>query len=178
MKTKQELRKIAKQIRQKLDIQKISKNIHKMLFDLPEYHKAKNIFIYHSFQDEVNTLDLFNDKEKNWFIPRISNDNLLVCKYCSDSLIENNFGIKEPSTSVIEELSSIDIVILPALMADKKGNRLGYGKGFYDRFLNSLNHTPLKILLLPEEVLQEEIPCEQHDCKVDLIITQCNIYRF
>lgn len=178
MKTKQELRKIAKKIRKTLDIEKISKDIHKKLLDLPEYSEAKNIFAYHSFQCEISTLDFFKDKEKNWFIPKVNNDNLLVCKYFSEALIENDFGIKEPITSIIEEVSNIDVIILPALMADKKGSRLGYGKGFYDRFLNSLSHNPLKILLLPEEVLQEEIPSEAHDCKVDLIITQCNIYRF
>lgn len=177
MKTKQELRIIAKQIREALDIELISLDIHKKLLTLPEYIQSENIFTYHSFKDEICTTDFFKDKEKNWFVPRIDKDELLVCEYCFDSLVENKFGIKEPSTSIIDEVVDIDMVILPALMADKKGNRLGYGKGFYDRFLNSLPHSPTKVLLIAEEVLQDEIPFEVHDCKCDLIITQCNIYR-
>ena len=177
MTTKQELRKIAKQIRKTLDIESISKNIQKSLLSLPEYCDVKNIFTYHSFVDEISTLGFFKDKGKNWFVPKIHNDNLLACEYCSHALTKNKFGIKEPTTPIIETNSKIDMIILPALMADKKGNRLGYGRGFYDRFLNSLSHSPLKILLIPEELLQEKIPCEEHDCTVDLIITQCNIYR-
>lgn len=177
-KTKQELRAIARQIRASLNVEHISADIHKKLLTLPEYATSKNIFTYHSFKDEICTVDFFKDKRKNWFVPRIDKHDLLVCEYRSEFLIENKFGIKEPiETSIIEEISNIDMVILPALMADRKGNRLGYGKGFYDRFLNSLSHSPLKVLLIPEEALQDEIPSEAHDCKCDVIITQCNIYR-
>lgn len=177
MKSKQELRKIAKQIRQTLNIELISLNIKKKLLTLPEYSVSKNVFTYYSFKDEIYTIDFFKDKEKNWFVPKIDKDDLLVCEYCSESLVENSFGIKEPNTTTIKNTDSIDMVILPALMADRKGNRLGYGKGFYDRFLNSLQHSPTKVLLLPEELLKDDIPSEAHDCKSDLIITQCNIYR-
>ncbi len=171
-----ELRKKAKQIRKSLDINEISKRITDKLLNLPEYKISKNIFSYHSFKDEVDTLNLFQDTSKNWFIPRVHENHLLVCEYDKNLLVENCFGIKE-SMKEHSDSANLDIVILPGLMADKSGNRLGYGKGYYDRFLSSLSHSPKKILLLPEELLIDELPIEEHDYKCEIIITQHNVYR-
>ena len=110
-------------------------------------------------------------------MPKISGENLLVCSYLAETMEKNCLGILEPT--IPDKLSEkvIDMVILPALMADKCGNRLGYGKGYYDRFLNSLEYSPKKVILLPEELYINKLPVEEHDYKCEIIVTQHNVYR-
>lgn len=174
---KQEYRKLAKEIRKSLDIKSISEGILFNLTRLPEYIESKSIFTYCSFQDEVSTISLFSDNSKNWLVPKISGENLLVCNYLAETMEKNCLGIFEPTFPDKLSEKVIDMVILPALMADKCGNRLGYGKGYYDRFLNSLEYSPKKVILLPEELYVNQLPVEEHDYKCEIIVTQYNVYR-
>ncbi len=173
---KKELRILAKDIRKKLDISTISEKIIDNFVSSSEYEQSLNILAYHSFSDEVNTHALFKKNGKNWFIPRINEDDLEVCLY-EPNLSKNKFGILEPRGVDCQDPSIIDLVILPALMVDKRGHRLGYGKGFYDRFLSQNCNSINKVVFIPEELFVETIYPEAHDCAVNLIITQCNIYR-
>ncbi len=175
--TKNKLRNEAKEIRKKLNIVDISKRINEKFLSLPEYSNSKNIFCYYSFGHEVVTHDLFSIKEKNWYIPKIKEKSLEVCLFDKEKLIANKYGIKEQVNPTCIMPDSIDIAILPALMADKSGHRLGYGKGYYDRFLNEKCNAFCKIIFIPEELLRENLITEKHDCPANIIITQCNIYR-
>lgn len=85
-------------------------------------------------------------------------------------LDQNQFGIFEPTHGTPVEISRIEAVIVPLLVADKQGNRLGYGRGFYDRFLNQCNPQCKKIGLSLFN-LEETIPTDEWDIKLDLIIT-------
>lgn len=177
MHSKDEIRKKAKALRKKLDIQKISDIIIKNLISLDEYKKAKIIFCYNSFGDEICTQELFKDSAKNWLIPKVEGDNLLICPYDKNCLKKSQWGIYEPTTESKIDLACIDLIILPALAADKTGARLGYGKGFYDKILKKIKKNAQKIILISEELLIEGIPQEKHDEKCDLIITQKGIYK-
>lgn len=180
MYSKKELRAQAKNIRKSIDIELISSKILDNLINLPEFKSSKTIFSYYSFQEEIKTELLFKNKEKNWYIPKIADCNLLVCKFDEKSLLQNKYGISEPSANNLKEIENkndIDMIILPALMSDKKGYRLGYGKGFYDRFVNSLEKSIHLVTLVPQQLLVEELPTEPHDCKCHIIITENTIYR-
>ena len=169
MNNKQQLRIWAKEERKKLDIPKISLELLHKLKETEEYRQAKNIMIFYPLKDEINLLGLLEDSDKNFYLPKIDGENLLCCFFSKDTeLCESCFKTKEPTTEPVEK-SLIDLVIVPALAVDKNNYRLGYGGGFYDRFLSGVNIT--KIVCVPKELLVETVYPEKHDIKIDKVIT-------
>ena len=168
---KNELRKKYKEYRNKLNTVLLSQKIKQNLLKLPEYIKAKNILAYYSFGSEVYTLDYFSDTDKNWFLPKIEGENLLVCKYEKEKLVQNKYKIYEPEGTYIENPKILDMVIIPAVAADKNGYRLGYGKGFYDRFLKNLNNSVKKVVLVYDDLFVSNIFPENHDVRCSIIVT-------
>ena len=174
---KKELRKKSKLIRSFLDIEKISEKVKKNLISTDEYKTSKNILAYYSKESEISTVDYFNDETKNWFLPKIQEENLLVCKYEKDKLQINQYNIKEPTTPKIDNLTSIDLILVPAIAADVNGYRIGYGRGYYDRFLVYSNINAKTIILTCEDLLYETIYPDKQDVKCSMIITEKNVYR-
>lgn len=167
--TKYELRKWAKEERKKLNIKSISQTLVKKLQESDEYKSAKNIMIFYPKENEVDLLALLEDKSKNFFLPKISGDNLLCCPYNrANELCESCFKTKEPTTEPANQ-SILDLIIVPALAVDKNNYRLGYGGGFYDRFLEGVNIT--KLVCIPKELVVETVYPEEHDIKIYKIIT-------
>lgn len=179
MYSKENFRIKAKEIRKTLDIKLISSEIYKKLTALKEYKESTSIFCYYSFRDEIVTQNFFKDKTKKWYIPKTDKENLLICEYNENYLVKSKFGVLEPSLENLKEIKNkneIDLIILPALMIDKEGYRLGYGKGYYDKLLNSLDNLPTLISIIPESLLVEKLPVEKHDHKCHIIITENNVY--
>ncbi len=175
---KSQIRNFAKNYRKTVDVKNLSLKIQQNLYSLPEYDKAKNIFSYISFGDEVCTLDYFNNISKNWYIPKIDKNNLLVIPYDKDNLVLNKYNILEPGTNVKNiNPNKLDMVIIPALAADRNGYRIGYGKGFYDRFLSALKSAPIKVTLVFSDLLFENIYPDKFDISSDIIITDKEILR-
>lgn len=174
---KPELRKRAKEIRIGLNIQALSEAVCQRVKELTEFKNAKNVFFYYPKGDELNLLTLCG-KEKNFYLPRVDGKNLLVCPYdCSTKLEESEFKILEPCSAAVSP-EIIDFAIIPCLMADKKLFRLGYGGGFYDRFIPQLRPDCVKIAVVAEQLLVEKLPVEKHDIPMDIIVTeQLNIFR-
>lgn len=172
---KSDLRKYSKSIRNNLPVLEYSEIICGKLKSLELYRKAKNILIYSSFSSEISTKHLLNE-DKKIFLPRISGEELEICSYEGINNCQlNKYGILEPTTEKITDYSNLEIALIPALCASKSGYRLGYGKGYYDRFIPNLSKSCLKILLLPEELIFDNIPTEAHDTRADIIITQRNV---
>lgn len=162
------LRKWIKEERKKLDIEKISQKLCKKLVETKEFQNAKNIMFYYPLDFEINLLEITNDKTKNFYLPKINGKELLCCPYLeSEELCLSCFKTKEPSTLPINK-NLIDLVIVPVLAVDKNNYRLGYGGGFYDRFLSDINVH--KIACLPKEFVLETVFPEKHDIKIDKII--------
>ncbi|MDD3593693.1 MAG: 5-formyltetrahydrofolate cyclo-ligase [Candidatus Gastranaerophilales bacterium] len=176
MNSKKELRNPAKEIRSKINMHDISKLIIAKLLNTSVWQNSKNIALYYPFGSEINLTPLF-DENKNFYLPKIFGDTMNFCPYkTGDVLKENIYGIKEPQTEVIAPKIT-DLIILPALMADVNGNRLGYGKGYYDKFLTLNKIKAAKVVLIPHELLLENLPCDTWDVKSDLIITQFHVYE-
>ena len=118
---------------------------------------------------EIDLLSLLDDN-KNFYLPRVCGDFLEVCPYkCGDLLNISSFNIKEPcSNSVLPDI--LDLVFVPALMADNFGYRLGYGGGFYDRFLKKYPYINT-ILPISSKLIVDELPHDIYDCKVKTIIS-------
>lgn len=170
--TKIELRKKAKQIRSSLDIEKISEKIVDNILGLDLYQKAKNIMIFYPIGHEINLLRLLKDKSKNFYLPKVYGEELLVCPYkLRDELTLSAFKTQEPITEPVDS-NILDIVFVPALMVDKNKHRLGYGGGFYDRFLSKNAINASKIVAIPSELIINELPSESFDAKIDVTICE------
>jgi 5-formyltetrahydrofolate cyclo-ligase len=92
-------------------------------------------------------------------------------------LIENKYGIPEPSEGEIIDEKKIDLVLIPLLVFDRQGNRIGYGKGFYDRFLAMCRPDVKKIGLSFEDPVEKILP-DKFDVPLDFCITPHRIYNF
>ena len=158
-----------------------SKSIAKLLYSTLEYKEAKNIFIYMSFNSEVDTIQIIEQSfklGKKIFIPYILKDKEIMHAIeieAFNNLKRNCYGILEPvfDKSKIND-DNIDLVIVPGIVFDKKGNRIGYGGGYYDRFL--LKNKNLHIIGLSFEIqIVENILNKKHDIPMNKIITEKRI---
>ena len=178
---KQELRQDILKKRNNLtsfEIKGKSEKIKQLLFSLPEYKNSKKILYYVSFGSEVNTHNMIKEslKTKKVVVPKIKEQNLILSRIYSFSELSNSsYNILEPvKTKRIDE-KKIDLIIVPGIAFDKKGNRIGYGKGYYDKLLKKLNAK--KIALSFEMQLINNIPKQKHDVSVDMIISEKKIYN-
>ncbi|MBO6087790.1 5-formyltetrahydrofolate cyclo-ligase [bacterium] len=174
---KSELRCRAKDIRKTLDIEEISRKICEKIRHFEDYEHAQNVMIFYPIKYEINLLELLEDK-KNFYLPKVYNSGklknesgkeILVCPYSSD-LKKSELNIYEPCTEPINP-EVLDLIFVPALIVDKNNYRLGYGGGFYDRFL--MKYPDIKTIVpIPKELITEKLPHSEFDVKVDEIIFQ------
>ena len=139
----------------------------------PQFKAAKTVFCYVSAKGEVGTRELIVEllKEKGVLVPYCTDKegNMICVKINSlDDLKEGKFGIPEPKKNVEFPKEKIDFAIVPAVAFDKKGYRLGYGKGYYDRFLSDIN--PFKLGVCAKEFYLKEIPHDEYDVKMDDVL--------
>jgi len=143
-----------------------------LLIDFAHENRAKTVACYISFGDEPNT-NVFvkhcqlSDQIK-LYVPRVSGETLEWVEY-NENQVRHKLGMNEPLGQPID-LNNVDLLVVPALAADHQGNRLGRGKGFYDRALASITAKKIVVVVHDNELYQE-IPVEKHDAKVDTICT-------
>ena len=136
---------------------------------------ADKILMYHSLPDELSTID-FIDKwhtRKRFFLPRVNGVNLDVLPYDRTRLQYGSFHIEEPTGDDIEDIDNIELIIVPGIAYDNRGNRVGRGKGYYDRLLSRTKAT--KIGIGYDFQLVDEIDSEPHDITMDIVITDSRI---
>lgn len=165
----------------KEEIKEKSNKIKEKLFSLPEFKDAKNILFYVSFNDEVDTQEIIKEllanKENNIIVPYVVENNPILQLSEIKNLNElepKTLGILEPKGNFIREFSpkKLDLVIVPGLVFDKNGHRIGYGYGYYDRFLKKLDKDVVKIGFGFEFQIVDKIPEEKHDVPVDIMVTE------
>lgn len=172
MSDKNELREKAKKIRKLLDMESISSKIVNTMRETEIYDAAKNIMIFYPLQDEINLLPLLKDIDKNFYLPKVSGDDLLVCPYKEgDQLSVSSFNTQEPLTQPVDP-DVLDMIFVPALLADKKFHRIGYGRGFYDRFLNKHALKAIRIVPVPSVLVVDELPSDEFDAQFDVILDE------
>jgi len=172
LKSKNYLREKYKKLRDNLSKEFIIKNSLKLCLKLYKYlkpFKFKKIMLYYPLKKEINVKPLFYYfKNKIILFPKV--EGLLIYPYKVKSLKhfkKGKFKIFEPPKNFVKMLTP-DIVIVPGIVFDKEGYRLGFGKGYYDRFLKSFM---FKIGVTLDEFLVNKLPREKFDKKVDFIIT-------
>ncbi len=133
---------------------------------------ADKVLMYHSLPDELSTHSFLRKwgSRKHFFLPRVNGVNLDILPYEESRLELGSFHIEEPTGHDTVDPSEIELIVVPAVAYDRRGNRLGRGKGFYDRLLGDVKAT--KIGVGYEFQLLDELPAEQHDVPMDMIITQ------
>jgi len=156
-----------------------SKKIAEKFLSLSQLKKAKNILLYYPHKNEVDTRfiirQLLRSKNFNLFLPKVVGTDLVPVKIKDLSALKKGYaGIMEPEGGEISP-EKIDIVVVPAVAFDREGHRLGYGKGYYDRFLKKTG--ALKVGVAYDFQIVEKLPREQHDVPVDLIITPTRLIK-
>ena len=168
MEDKIDLRIQAKYIRKQLDISKLSSCAVKLVRENETYLQAKNVMLYYPTKYEIDLLALLDD-DKNFYLPKVSGKDLLVCPFKrNEKVVLSSLKIKEPC-SLPSNPEILDLIIVPALMIDKNGYRLGYGGGFYDRFLNKYSGTKT-LTVIPDKLFTDNLPREEFDRKIDEFI--------
>ena len=141
------------------------------------FESSEKIFIYVGFGSEITT-ETFIKKwinKKQIFVPKIENGKMNLIHLKSwDELAPGHFGVLEPTSSDYYE-GKIDLVVTPSIVFDNNGYRLGYGKGYYDKYFSSREYD-ISVGLSYHKLLQDNVPKEDHDIKVDVIITEEKIF--
>lgn len=133
---------------------------------------AGKILLYHSLPDELPTHDFIDrwHTRKRLFLPRVNGMNLEILPYDRKRLASGAFHIEEPSGDDITDVSEIELAVVPGIAFDREGNRVGRGKGYYDRLLPGIK--ALKIgVCFDFQYIEEGIEAEEHDARVDIVIT-------
>lgn len=165
---------IFEKIKNKKDKDVSSKAIFEKLIFLDAYKKAKIIFIYMSLKSEVDTSIIIKNAlqdKKTVGMPAVKEE-LVFIKIDKDTTYKKGaLGVLEPTAG--EELKACDLIIVPMVAFDKKCNRMGHGKGYYDKFLADKSCYKIGIAFAEQEIDFAVFP---HDIAMDMVITENNIY--
>lgn len=148
-----------------------------MLEQTAAFMMSENILLYHSLPDELSThsfIDKWHER-KRFYLPRVNGLNLEILPYSKSHMHLGAFSIEEPDGDDTTDMAQIDMVVVPAVAYDRKGNRIGRGKGYYDRLLN--NTKAIKIGVAYDFQLVDDIEADPHDVAVDYVITERGILR-
>lgn len=184
---RQELRTSVLNARQQLstaDLREKSTQIVSHLSTLSEWQRARTVLLYVAFRNEVETRDLIDQavsEGKRVLLPvsiKKTRELQLYGVNGSRDLVEGTYGIMEPRRDG-EAVSpdQVDLVIVPGVVFDRQGNRLGYGAGYYDRFLERCRKDAARIALAFDLQVVDDLPSEPHDQRIDYIITETKVHR-
>ncbi len=168
--------KAAKEIFSKTELKQMSDNVFAQLEELPVFTTASNIFIYNSLSDEVQTMDFIQkwNGTKNFFLPVMKGNSLVFREFhLHTTFSKASLNVLEPNGDDFTDYSDVDIVIVPGVAFDTNMNRMGRGKGYYDRFLSQID--VVKIGVCFNFQLFDNIPSDIYDIKMDYIITDNQI---
>lgn len=160
----------------------LSERIHKKLIMMDEWNRARTIMLYISVGSEVMTLPLINQvvsEGRTLVLPKVVDRRIVAVAVGKRfRLVSGYKGILEPCVGEVFD-STIDVAIIPLVGFDKRGYRLGYGGGFYDRFLSENMHmVGVRVGIAYECQMVEFLPVEVHDVKLDIVVTERQIHRF
>ena len=171
---KKELRAQIKALKKQHTKEQLMEQSEKILAKLeqhPDFIKAERIMLYNALPDEVQTLD-FLEKwhlQKTIILPTVVGDDIIPVEYAQETTFAvGDFNILEPQNEPYT--GDFDLMVVPGVAFDRKGNRIGRGKGYYDRFLSQ--HLEVKrIGICFDFQLVDEVPAEPFDIRMDEVIS-------
>jgi 5-formyltetrahydrofolate cyclo-ligase len=185
MKSKKEIRERIKKKREKLskeEVKERSSLIFSNLLIVPAFFRSEVVHLYISSKNnEVDTHNIIRwllKEKKRVVVPVVDVETKTMRHseiFSLSELAVNPYGIYEPKLEQPVKTSELDCIIIPALAVDRKGNRVGFGGGFYDRFLQNVQLPT--IALAYEFQLLEELPVEEFDVKISAIVTENQIIK-
>jgi len=171
-------------------IESKSEKIEKGLFALPDFHRAKTVMFYVSFRSEVETDRMIRKAlglGKRVVVPAVDGERIVLAevKNFEKELIEGRFGIREPKREFRRRVDTrqIDLVVVPGVVFDRWGGRVGYGRGYYDRFLRSKSIPSRRgrsrqcslVGLAFDLQIARKIPLGENDVRVNKIVTESGV---
>jgi len=157
----------------------------KRLLALPEFERAQTLMIYLPLPKEVDVAPIALrawQRDKTLAAPKILWDRRhmipIVIRSLDSGLVVNQRGLREPADGEPLSPEALDLAIVPALAFDRRGNRLGRGAGFYDRFLNPDQFRGVAVGLGFREQVVDELPVTANDVPVHVLITDEDTLRF
>ena len=166
------LRNNAKIIRNNIDKETCSAQIVKHILNWSIYKSSHNIMLFYPLGSEISLLELLKDSDKNFYFPVVEDDSIYPVLYDSKKGFKTGkYNIMEPIGEKLSDYSILDLIFVPALAVDMEGFRLGYGKGYYDRFLLHVSDSCNKVVPISTKLIFDKLPRENHDMAVDYIIS-------
>lgn len=185
---KDEIRKAAHAARRaQADKDAVSTSITDRVMQLPAYQQARAVMYYVDVRDEARTrqaLPVALQSDKKIVIPFCVDGELeLFYLESMDELEEGAYRILEPKAELRDvpekrvSVSELDLILVPGVAFDRRGGRTGHGKGYYDKLLQHASlDTPLVALAFDCQIF-EEIPMQEHDIFMDLVVTETAVYE-
>lgn len=158
---------------EELYIKDYSNKIVSLIKNDPSFKKAKNIGIYHPIRGEIDLTGLLeNTSNKKFYLPKVEGENIIFIEYNKNTkLAKNKYGILEP---VSGKDTKLDLIFVPALLYNENNYRIGYGAGYYDRYLKDKNIIKIGISYLFSFFNFKEDP---YDIKLDYVISLKEYYK-
>lgn len=156
------------------ELRELSFAVMQRLLKHPSLRAAHTVMLYYSLPDEVCTHTIVDSLlmcDKRILLPRVTGEGTMELRRYTGprDLVKGAYGIMEPTGDVFNDYMSIDLAIVPGMAFDRSGNRLGRGKGYYDRFLPQLGHAYKIGVCFPFQML-ESIPTDAHDVRMDEVL--------
>lgn len=174
MQTKAELRKIMATEKRKLSAQQCQAQaecVFSKLEQMPQFKQAKVVAAYWSLPDELNTHSFVERwcNSKTILLPIVVGNDLVFRQFAGEQNMQlGAFGILEPIGDEFKQLSAIDLIVVPGVAFDNKGNRMGRGRGFYDRTLSAVDCYKVGVAYSCQRV--ERVPTEPTDIAMDAVL--------
>ncbi len=152
-----------------------SRQIGEKLFALPEFTAARLIMFFASFRSEVDTVPMIRQalqSGKRIILPKVKNKALELFEIADfdADVVPGGWGIPEPQRGTPGRLEDVDLMVVPGAVFDERGNRIGYGAGYYDKLLPSFKGATVALAF--EAQIVGHIPVEAHDIPVGKIVTE------
>ncbi|OHB31487.1 MAG: 5-formyltetrahydrofolate cyclo-ligase [Desulfuromonadaceae bacterium GWC2_58_13] len=152
------------------------------LLETPEFSRAAILALYSPILNEVFTEELFHAARrigKRVVYPRVYDESLEFVEVTGlEELKPGVFGVLEPSGTSVLPASVLDLILVPGISFDQAGFRLGYGKGYYDRFLHTADRCPCLVGFCFDFQLVADLPMEAHDIGMNMLVTESRTLRF
>lgn len=155
---------------------RLADRIAERVLELPEVRSARTVLAYASFGTEVPTEGLLrrlHERGARVLLPYLEGDAIRAAEIApGEELAPSAYGPPEPSWRIPVDPAEIDLVLSPGLAFDRRGHRLGYGAGAYDRFLARLAPTAAVVGLAFVRQIVEEVPIGPEDARVHVVVTE------
>ncbi len=159
-------------------VKKVSKEICDVVKNLDSFKNAKKIASYMAYNGEIDPSFLESSNSKTFAFPVVQENGLLKFMQPIGTLRKGSFGISEPEIGIEEEISELDLVLVPLVAADYTGNRLGHGVGYYDRTFatDRISKRPLLVGLAYDFQIVEKLVTNSWDIPLDVLVTESRLF--